>query len=369
MWSIKLLGRKLTGTNCYRMKNHWSRLFSSPSLSVNGKTVFYPTDKIRNLEDFEKFASPEEKELLQKVQSEYQALRAMGRLEIELSDLQWLLLMNLDTAKARRKKFRIFQMRQRERILDKARESESEEKEEELMPADITLFYKHIYTATERLLIKNRVAQAMMLEDPILIDLGLTDKLVYKEILAVAGQIQSLVAAINASVYEPSPTLNVILCNVKPSVEENEVIKILRMRHLGRNARLEDLPFSLVTEKSYLELFPREDLVYLTEDARKYYYPGDDGIPIIGAMEDQKRSDSAKLSFKRAFKDDIITCKLPFKYDKTRSRPLRLALNQIVEYVAKLNFTHDPVQAGDVLPSKKRIQNDNINEVEDNENG
>ncbi|XP_061187569.1 tRNA methyltransferase 10 homolog C-like [Saccostrea echinata] len=360
MSSIKLLGRyfrKLSEANCYRKQDQWNRMFSSPSQSVNGKPVFYPTDQIKNLEDFERFASPEEKEQLQKIQSEYQTLRRMGKLEIELSDQQWLILMNLDSVKSRRKKFKIFQMRQRETT----REREYKEKEE-FVP-DNTGFYKRLYTTTEKMLVRSRVAQAMMLEDPILIDLGLTESLVYTEILEVANKIQLLVASINASAFEVSPTLNIILCNVKPSLEENEVLKILRMKYMAKNARLEDLPFSLVTEKSYLELFPREDLTYLSGDARKYYYPGEDGIPIIGAVVDQKHSESCKLSFSKAFKDDIKIRRLPFEFDKTRRKPLRLSLNQIVEYVAKLNFTCDPVQAGSVLPTKI-IKNDD--DIEDN---
>ncbi|XP_061186508.1 tRNA methyltransferase 10 homolog B-like [Saccostrea echinata] len=353
MGSIKLLQRSLRkswGTNYFRSQR-WSKRFSStPSLLTNERKKFYPTDQIGNLEDFEKHASPEEKRLFQIVQSEYLALCRMGKLDMpDPTDSQWLNLMNLEGKRARERNFmylqRIHWMKTKT-----PREKVTPEKNTHIRER----FYKDMFSFTERTIINNRVGQAALLEDPILIDLGFADSLVFSEIIQVARQLFSLVECINRSAFEPTPTLNIMFCNAKPSLEDNEFLKVFRSKeYCGLDRTLKDLPVSAITEKSYLELFPREDLVYLSPDAKHYYIPEQDGIPIIGAIVDKTTKD--KLSYSRAFEDNIKIRKLPIDIGETFYGSKRLALNHVVEYLAKLKFTGNPVEARTVLPHRKFI--------------
>ncbi|XP_062593376.1 tRNA methyltransferase 10 homolog B-like [Saccostrea cucullata] len=354
MWSIKLLQRSLRKgfrTN-YCRSQQWSKNFSSTSnLLTNKRRKFYPTDQIQNLEDFEEHASPEEKRLFQIVQSEYLALCRMGKLDMpDPTDTQWLNTMNLEGKSAREKHFLFLQKNHWKRS-KQPREKVTTERNPDIPER----FYKDMFNFTERLIINNRVGQATMLEDPILIDLGFADSLVYSEIVHVARQLFSLVECINRSAFEPTPTLNIMFCNAKPSLEDNEFLKVFRSKeYCGSRRTLNDLPVSLITDKSYLDLFPREELVYLSPDAKHYYIPEQDGIPIIGAIVDKTTKD--KLSYSRAFEDNIKIRRLPIDIGDTIYGSKRLALNHVVKYLAKLKFTGDPMEARTVLPRRKFIK-------------
>lgn len=159
---------------------------------------------------------------------------------------------------------------------------------------------------SEKKIIQNRVARATMLEDPILVDLGYADTLYYNEIIDVARHLFLSIGDINRSALNHTPTFNVIFCNVKPSVEENEILKTLR-RLLTEDCSMSKLPVTL-TDKSYLDLFPKRDLVYLSPDAEQYYHPAE-GIPVIAGLIHKTTKD--KLALHRAYKEKIKVRRLP----------------------------------------------------------
>lgn len=163
-----------------------------------------------------------------------------------------------------------------------------------------------ISMAKQKLILRNRVAQAMMLEEPILIDLGFASSMFYNEITDVARHLVQTLGSVNKSAFEPWPTLRVIFCNAKPSIEENEIIKVFRRLTVGENS-FDKLPVT-ISESSYLDLYKARELVYLTQDADIYYHPTE-GIPIIGAIINKTTKD--KLPIQRALNDDIKVRKLP----------------------------------------------------------
>ena len=163
-----------------------------------------------------------------------------------------------------------------------------------------------ISMAKQKLILRNRVAQAMMLEEPILVDLGFASSMFYNEITDVARHLVQTLGSVNKSAFEPWPTLRVIFCNAKPSIEQNEIIKVFRRLTVGENS-FDKLPVT-ITESSYLDLYKARELVYLTQDADIYYHPTE-GIPIIGAIINKTTKD--KLPIQRAHNDDIKVRKLP----------------------------------------------------------
>lgn len=205
---------------------------------------------------------------------------------------------------------RRIQKKQYRNVKKEEKKNEQKDQAEVVRTYEADIFFKKLYNFTRKFLIQSRVAQAMILEDPILIDLGFADALTYSEISLVVKQLYDLAGYINASALDPTPTLNVIFCNAKPSVQENKFLGLLQSRfEKNLEEGLDSMPVSLITEKSYLELFPRDDLVYLTPDAHKYYHPSEDGIPIIGAIVDKTTQD--KLTHTRAFEDQVKMRKLP----------------------------------------------------------
>lgn len=166
-------------------------------------------------------------------------------------------------------------------------------------------FFRDIFSFTENQIIQSRLAQAMMLEDPIFMDLGFADKLDYDEIEDVVNQLMITFGLIRESAISTESTLNIIFCNATPSPEENPIIRRL-MKNVP-DLTVGDLLVT-VTEKSYLDLYPKKDLVYLSPDAKEYYHP-DDGIPIIGAIVDRRTM--TKLSYGKGHSQKLRIRRLP----------------------------------------------------------
>lgn len=61
----------------------WQKAFSTNSfLLYHKRTEYYPTDKIKNFEDFEKYASPEEKDRLEFIRSEFIDYCRAGKFQV-----------------------------------------------------------------------------------------------------------------------------------------------------------------------------------------------------------------------------------------------------------------------------------------------
>lgn len=103
-----------------------------------------------------------------------------------------------------------------------------------------------------------------MLEDFILVDLGYVDMLYYNEIIDVVRYLFLLIGDINRLAFYYTSIFNVIFCNVIFLVEENEILKIMR-RLLTEDCSMSKF-FLIFIEKSYLDLFLKRDLVYLSFD-------------------------------------------------------------------------------------------------------
>lgn len=103
-----------------------------------------------------------------------------------------------------------------------------------------------------------------MLEDFILVDLGYVDMLYYNEIIDVVRYLFLLIGDINRLAFNYTSIFNVIFCNVKFLVEENEILKIMR-RLLTEDCSMSKF-FVIFIDKSYLDLFLKRDLVYLSFD-------------------------------------------------------------------------------------------------------
>lgn len=90
------------------------------------------------------------------------------------------------------------------------------------------------------------------------------------------------------------------------SPPNNPIYKSFQMKRLNQN----DLDLATITEKSYLELFDKERLVYLSPDARNTineFKPDD--VYIVAAFNDQ--ANPQPLTYAKAKQDGIRCAKLP----------------------------------------------------------
>lgn len=332
----------------------WQKAFSTNLfLLYHKRTEYYPTDKIKNFEDFEKYASPEEKDRLEFIRSEFIDYCRAGKFQIlEPTDEDWLKCLNFETKSSRLSYLKQCEKKIMEKVkaAEKLKEpSRKVERDNRLDPDGQHRFIRAMFDHTVNMIADHRMARAALFEDPIVVDFSFIDSLYYHEIRDVALQLMYVRSLAKMSAFERTPTLNLIFCNVQKPWEENQIFKVLE----SRNQKLEDIAKGpvTITEKSYLDLFPKEDLVYLSPDARHYFHP-DDGIPIIGGIIDT--TTTAKLSYGKAKKEDLKIRKLPIDMVTKVYGNKCLALDHVVNYINVLRFTGDPYQAYNVLPLRKR---------------
>jgi ribonuclease P protein 1 len=140
-----------------------------------------------------------------------------------------------------------------------------------------TLFLR-IYQTSMAHFYNSRLMPAIMFEPNIVFDCGYEDNMVYREIHNCAKQLQ---IAFSINRIHASP-MHQYFCNLKTGgmLEEHLI--------LGMPTFLDvDFP-ATVTSQSYLDLFPKDQLVYLTPHTKiemTEYDP--DMVYIIGAMVDK----------------------------------------------------------------------------------
>ncbi|CAN8001725.1 unnamed protein product [Ixodes hexagonus] len=146
-----------------------------------------------------------------------------------------------------------------------------------------------------------RQMYAAMFGQTLVYDLGYESEMTKREVVNAADQLQE---AYGANRVHPDP-FNLVFCNVREGSEYKKKL-------LGSLPHLEQ-PNCLITttEKSYLDLYPRERLVYLTPDAKQTLSYDHDAVYIIGAIVD--KSDQKPLSLAKAKREGIKIAKLPLE--------------------------------------------------------
>jgi ribonuclease P protein 1 len=123
-----------------------------------------------------------------------------------------------------------------------------------------------------------------------------------------------------------------------------------------------DFPIN-ITEKSYLDLFPKENIVYLTPHCREELREFDhDAIYIIGAMVD--KGNSEPLSLAKAKREGLKMAKLPLdKYLMWGSgRSKTLTLNQIMRILLDVRTTGSWEKALQHVPRRKIVTTEQLQE-------
>lgn len=188
-----------------------------------------------------------------------------------------------------------------------------------------------------------RQAYAAMFGQTLVFDLDYEQEMTRRELINAADQLQEVYAANRAN----SDPFNLVFCNLK---EEGDYRKQLHkaMGHLGRPGCL-----VTVTEKSYLDLYPKEKLVYLTPDARQPLRYSDDAIYIIGAMVDL--GSQKPISMARAKRQGINFARLPLDeyLHWGQSSSKTLALQHMTKILLDMKATKNWSKAFDSIPRRK----------------
>jgi len=205
-----------------------------------------------------------------------------------------------------------------------------------------TIFVR-VYDTTINLFDNSRLMLSMLFGPDIIIDCGFHSDMNAMENNLAAKQLCYMFAE-NRLHREP---FNLHFCNMD---RESTLFK----RFHKFIPTLDDPAFPInITEKHYLDLFPKEKLVYLTPHCRNELKEfNHDDIYIVGALVD--RCNQAPLSMAKAKSEGIRMAQLPLdRYLEWGLGTKSLTINQVLKILLDVRVTKDWTQAFQHVPQRK----------------
>ncbi|XP_013775971.1 mitochondrial ribonuclease P protein 1 homolog [Limulus polyphemus] len=271
-------------------------------------------------------------------------------------DMKELLLM--DSRSARRKYFTFLfkkevlrisekekkELKRAERALKKA-ETSAEDKHSEYGLGRNTIFL-YIRESTMNKFYNHKMASAMIYGQKIVVDLDYSSHMTKRECMNTADQLQELYA-VNKCDEDP---FDLYFCNAHP---ENQIVQFLTKTI--PNLR-EYNCFITTTPQSYLDIFPKEKLVYLTPHTRNPLKEYDhEAVYIIGGMVD--KGIQKPISLAKAKKEGLKMAKLPLDlYLSWGLGSKSLTLNQVMQILLEVKKSGNWSKALKYVPRRKLMK-------------
>lgn len=293
---------------------------------------------------------------------EMEVMRQEGRkvpTPAKIKEANWQHLLKLRSRNQRRQYYlylwNIEMAKESKRIKKEQKQIEVAKRKEDLIQANAenehliyglfhnTMFLR-IYDSTMDHWHNNKLVQAMQFGQNLVIDCSYDDYMNDREMSNTAKQLM-LCFALNRLHNEP---FNVHHCNA------NFDKTTMKMLNKGL-VQIRDAAFPFnVTEKSYLDLFPKEKLVYLTPHCKnnlEEFNPDD--IYIVGAMVDKSSQDAVSLG--KAKKEGLRMARLPldryFQFKGGKS----LTIDQMLRILLELKTSNDFEKALQHVPRRKIV--------------
>lgn len=177
----------------------------------------------------------------------------------------------------------------------------------------------------------------------VVVDLGYEDYMGSFEMKNILGQL----AEVYSVVKRDKDPFHLHFCNSNPDGEMASRLKT----HLPF-LREPDHPVTL-TEKSYLDLFEKERIVYLTPNSSNCLRYSSDDVYVIGGMIGKFHKDDIS-SHRKALKEGVRTARFPIdEYLRFRSGSRSLALDQVMKILVTLKNTNNWKEALEHVPKRK----------------
>ncbi|XP_071083016.1 mitochondrial ribonuclease P protein 1 homolog [Haliotis cracherodii] len=295
---------------------------------------------------------PDRQKQLDIIKLEYDVLQ-QSRVDVPENILasDWLELLNLPSQSSRRRLYRYLVKTERKKksaVMKKAKrallkaeqmpkyEGEKEKKSNIIFP---------MYNNPAKLYRNNNVAHSMMFGPDVIVDLDFDDHMRNMDSSHLANQ---LFMGHRFNCEDPEP-FHMIFTNASSS---NRTIQYMSKRC---GFSLDKMMFT-VTEKDYLDLYPKEKLVYLTPHTDKvlteFSY---DDIYIIGGLID--KAISKPLTFAKAKEQRIRTAKFPLdNYLIWEKGGKRLTIDQVIKILVSLKHSNCWKTALEHVPSRKIVR-------------
>ncbi|KAJ7320335.1 hypothetical protein JRQ81_019846 [Phrynocephalus forsythii] len=201
---------------------------------------------------------------------------------------------------------------------------------------------KKFWERSEDIVCGWRVAQAMIFGQPVVFDMSYEDEMSEREMQNAVKQMMES-EALNRRAKDP---FHLHYCSLTTD-------GLYHKAFVKSYGEAWDKLMVTVSEKAYTELFPREQLVYLTADSpnimKRFEH---DKIYIIGCLVDKIMKNGA--SFARAKRLNLATARLPLDmYLDWGSGNKNLTLNQVLGILLALKDTGDWKEALKFVPQRK----------------
>ncbi|XP_049777847.1 mitochondrial ribonuclease P protein 1 homolog [Schistocerca cancellata] len=235
------------------------------------------------------------------------------------------------------------QMRQQERLKGLEHAGQEETAHIQYGLGKNTLFLR-VYDTTINRFYNSRLLTAMMFGQKLVMDCSYDSQMVKREAQNCAKQ---LMMAFAENRLHDDP-FDLHLCNInRESVTMQELHKFI-------NPLYEDhFPLNL-TENSYLDLFPKDKIVYLTPHCREELINYDhEAVYVIGAVVD--KSSLGPVSLAKAKREGVKMAKLPLDRYLTwgAGSGKSLTLNQMIQILLEIKTSGDWGKALSFVPRRK----------------
>ncbi|CAH1786206.1 unnamed protein product [Owenia fusiformis] len=309
----------------------------------------------------------DEQEKFKRVQVEYDVAQSLSfKVPREMTNSMWVKVLKGDTQSRRKRLFsylcqiesernkRIEKKQKRQEHLELQRQIRAEAGEPDEI---ISRLHIKIHRSYMSRYWNNGLVRALMFGQPIVFDMGFTEYMTEKENIGAVEQI-AMAYGQNKMNYEP---FNIHFCNCAPDSKSS-----LWLNDKLKNEFVQQ-PLCEITSKSYLDIFPKEKLVYLSPNAPHVLKEFDsDAVYIIGGLVDL--SESKPLTMAKAKEERIQMAKLPLdNYLQFRKGHKSLTLDQMMKIMLELRDTRDWMKAFRHVPQRKldRQTNETIEMLRD----
>ncbi|XP_040280906.1 tRNA methyltransferase 10 homolog C [Bufo bufo] len=263
---------------------------------------------------------------------------------ISTEELQ--VLLKLATKSSRRKYLKQLQLKEHKKKNKQKKKLEKEQTksdiEMEMNTEKPSSYFLKFWSRSEDCFDAWRGAQAMIFGQPLVFDMVYDRYMSQREMENTVSQLQ-MSEGFNRKSMEP---FHIHFCNLKPNGPYHEEL-VKRYQGAWDNLLI------TATEKSHVDIFPKDRLVYLTADSPNVLKTYDhDKIYIIGAFVD--KSQKTGVSLGNAKRLQLATARLPLdSFLKWNCGGKNLTLNNVIEILMTLRDTGDWAKGLSSVPTRK----------------
>ncbi|CAI9729868.1 Hypothetical predicted protein [Octopus vulgaris] len=300
-------------------------------------------EKIKNLDE-------EMTKKLKILQLEYEVMKQLGSFRVpdNMTDELWLEMLTFPTVSARKRYYRYLKKVEAAKLGRQLKRQKKLEdtlvKEQDKPSQSKNTIFMFIRKSTINSFYYSRLAHAMMFGQPIIFDMSFENYMRKQDVHRLCEQ---FLMGYGSNKVHPDPFHFVLSGNQSNSMFQNCLDNTRVNKHEEEHFLMTN------SDQHYLNLYPREKLVYLTPDAPSVLQTFDhDAIYVVGGLVDKVVP--KPLTMAKAKKERLKMAKLPLdNYIRWGCGNKSLTLNQVVDILLEVKRGSSWTEAFRHIPQRK----------------